>query len=80
MTGAAAGVRWTPPICCLQRAGGEMLLFANIRYFLQIAPRPRPEPPGPVGPDAGATRPTPAWKVNKTTSVNKELYFIVSFK
>ena len=72
MTGAAAGVRWTPPICCLQRAGGEMLLFANIRYFLQIAPRPRPEPPGPVGPDAGAR--------NKTTSVNKELYFIVSFK
>ena len=55
MTGAAAGVRWTPPICCLQRAGGEMLLFANIQYFLQIAPRPRPEPPGPVGPDAGAT-------------------------
>ena len=48
------------PIWCLQRAGGEMLLFANIQYFLQIAPRPRPEPPGPVGPDAGATQPTPA--------------------
>ena len=68
------------PIWCLQRAGGEMLLFANIQYFLQIAPRPRPEPPGPVGPDALGPPNQPVLKANKTTSVNKELYFIVSFK
>ena len=62
MTALHHGTKMDSPICRggLQRAGGEMLLFANIQYFLQIAPRPRPEPPGPVGPDAGATQPTPA--------------------
>ena len=80
----------------LQRAGGDGLphlvpaksrwrnvtvcqypiLSSDSPTSLAWAPRPRGSrcwamPPG---------LPIPAWKANKTTSVNKELYFIVSFK